>query len=84
MSGTAAYLRVADIADRLQVKGDTVLGWLHSGALPGFNVASTTNGKRPRWRIDPADLDAFLASRTTGHRPAPTRRRRRSAGPSYF
>ena len=70
------FLSVAEIGDRMAVKTDTVLAWINSGQLRAINVASP-GCHRPRWRIDSADLDHFLAERRTAPRPPATRRRRR-------
>ncbi len=68
------------IADRLGVSVDKVLAWIHSGELKAANLA-THSGGRPRWRVDPADLEAFLERRAA--RPTPKGekpRRKRDAG----
>lgn len=57
-----AYLRPRDVAERLDVKVDTVLAWIHAGTLAAANCAERA-GKRPRWRIATADVDAFLRGR---------------------
>jgi hypothetical protein len=41
-------------------KTDAVLKLIHTGQLRAVNVSA---GKRPTWRIDPADLEQFLADR---------------------
>ena len=56
-------------------KRDTVLGWIHSGRLPGVNTARRQCG-RPLYRIARSDLDAFIAGRTK--RPEPKRTKRRN------
>lgn len=48
-----SLLIVEDIAAALKVHPDTVGDWLRSGQLRGFKLAR-------RWRVDPADLAAFL------------------------
>ena len=56
-------LTVTEIAQRLKVGRDKVLGWIHYGHLRAANTAKGSLG-RPRWRIKPADLEDFLAGRT--------------------
>jgi hypothetical protein len=41
-----------------------VLGWIKRGELRAINVADK-QGKRPRWRISPEELQDFLRSRTS-------------------
>ena len=53
----------------------TVLAWLSAGELTGVNVARTAR-KRARWRIDPDDLEQFIATRRTRPKVAPRPRRR--------
>jgi excisionase family DNA binding protein len=64
------YLTVADAAEKLSVTSDKITDLIHSGQLPAVDVSLHRGGKA-RWRIDPADLDAFLAQRRT--RPKPPR-----------
>jgi len=68
-------LTVSEAARLLRVKRDTVLGWIHSGRLPGVNTARRQCG-RPLYRIARSDLDAFIAGRTK--RPEPKRTKRRN------
>ena len=53
-------LTVQDIADRLQVNPETVRRWAWSGELPMVRL-----GKKAI-RFNPADVDRFIADRTTG------------------
>ncbi len=46
----------------LGVDNDKVLTWIRSGELVAINVAQKA-GRRPRWRIDPADFEKFKLSR---------------------
>jgi excisionase family DNA binding protein len=68
----SSALTVAQVAERLNVAPDTVTGWIHSGALKGSNVGKGL--QRGRYRVAPADLDAFIASRQP--EPPATRRQR--------
>jgi excisionase family DNA binding protein len=56
-------LTVTEVAGRLKVNRDKVLGWIHYGRLRAVNTAKGTLG-RPRYRIKTADLEDFLAGRT--------------------
>jgi excisionase family DNA binding protein len=70
----ASTMTVTQVAKQLQVKRDTVLCWIHSGALSAANTARRQIGQ-PRFQITRADLDAFLEART--RRPEAKRTRRR-------
>lgn len=59
-----AMLSVADVSTRLALSVPAVLGLIASGRLAAANVSGGT--RRPRWRIDPAELDRFLAARQSG------------------
>jgi hypothetical protein len=51
------------VARRLRVKAEKVVAWIRSGQLRALNVS---NGTRPRFRIDPADLAVFSALFASG------------------
>lgn len=59
---TPEILTPPKIAEKLGVKPETVIGWIKSGELAGFNVASP--GKRPRYRVSAEALEAFTLRRT--------------------
>jgi excisionase family DNA binding protein len=70
------FLTPADVAKILGVTQTTVLGWIHAGELRAVNSAQKAGpGRRPRWKISPADLATFEASRATtqavGQAPGP-------------
>lgn len=70
-------LTVAQVAERAgRVSKGTALGWIHSGQLVATVVSERPDSRRPRYRVDPADLAAFLASRRT-RPPAKAGRRKR-------
>ena len=52
-------LTVFDVADRLQVHPETIRRWIRDGRLTAIDLGADSAG----WRIDPADLDAFIAAR---------------------
>lgn len=63
------------VAQRLRIKPERVIAMIRSGELRGSDVASR-GSRRPRYRIDPADLAAWLAGRAVvaATRPIPRRR----------
>lgn len=67
------YLIPREIATRLRVSPEKVLGWIRRGELCAINVSNAT---RPRYRIDKDDLEAFLRRREV-QPPLPRRRRKR-------
>lgn len=58
-------LTVDQIADELQVNPETVRRWLKARELIGVLPSIQTG-----WRVDRADLNAFLAERTARLQPA--------------
>lgn len=58
----------------LRVRLGQVSAWVRSGELAAANLAGP--GQRPRYRIAPAALEAFLAARSVRRPP----RRRRASG----
>jgi excisionase family DNA binding protein len=69
------WLTPPDVARLLGVGADRVVAWIRSGQLASANVGDGL--KRPRFRISPESLEAFLASRAAG--PAPRVAHRRKA-----
>jgi excisionase family DNA binding protein len=61
-SGRNDLLTVTEVAGRLKVNRDKILGWINYGRLKAKNTAKGALG-RPRWRIKPDDLEDFLAGR---------------------
>jgi hypothetical protein len=72
---TARALTPPQVAAQYGIHADKVLAWIRTGELRAVNVAIRPNGKRARWRIDPADLALFEAGRT--RQPTPKIRRRK-------
>ncbi len=81
----ATFLTPPQVAKRLGVGPDKIIGWLLAGELRGINVAAKTSG-RPRYRISEEAVDDFLKKRSASVRPEiPRRRRRRQpAGVTQF
>jgi excisionase family DNA binding protein len=70
-------LTVAAVAAHLGLSDEVVLSHIRAGHLRAANVARP-GSRRPRWRIDPDDVDLFLAARSAAPaRPPPRRARRR-------
>ena len=64
MSATAqSFLSPPQVAERLGISSEKVIGWLLAGELKGSNLAARTNG-RPRYRISEDDLADFLECRS--------------------
>ncbi len=83
MSATAqSFLSPPQVAERLGISPDKVIGWLLAGELKGSNLATLANG-RPRYRIFEGDLADFLEKRSAGVSVGSSRRatRKRSAQP---
>ena len=76
MQVASQYLSPPQVAKRLAVDAHKVIGWIRRGELRAVNVAADTEG-RPRYRIAPADLAVFLATRSAGPTPKAIRRRRK-------
>ncbi len=81
----AQYLTVAQAAERLGCCVETILSNIRGGALRAADISPRPGG-RPTWRIDPTDLDLFLATRTTTSPPASSSRRlrRRQTDPAMI
>jgi excisionase family DNA binding protein len=55
-------LKVEQVAERLQVNRRTVQSWIDSGDLLAIDVRPT-GATRALWRIEAADLMAFIMAR---------------------
>lgn len=68
----ATFLTPPEVAKRLRVSPETVIGWIKSGELAAIN-----SGKqgciRPRYRILEADLQSFIQRRYIGSSVKPQR-----------
>ena len=71
---TGPFLTPNAVAERLALDVDAVRGFIATGQLAAVNVGRGT--RKPRWRIDPLDLDRFLETRRTAPTPKPSPRRR--------
>jgi excisionase family DNA binding protein len=64
-----------DIAKWMKVSPDKVLTWIRNGELKAYSVADGAADK-PKYRVDPAEVDAFLLRRSA--QPASPLGRRRN------
>ena len=64
------------VAERYGCKPDTVIAWIRSGELRAIDVSSRSS-TRPRFRVDPVDLEIFENRRSVQAAPKTQRRRRR-------
>jgi hypothetical protein len=76
----AVYITPTDIAESRGINVLKVLLWIKSGELRAVNVAASRAGKLPRWRISPADLEAFDAARMAVPQSPVARRPRQKSG----
>jgi len=59
-----ALLTTRQAADRLGLRTETVRRLIDRGDLRAINIGGDQSPTSVRWRIDPADLDAWIARRT--------------------
>jgi excisionase family DNA binding protein len=64
------WLTPPQLAKKFAVSVEKVLAWIRNGELRAVNVAQTVSG-RPRWRISPAALEAFIRRRESAAPPPP-------------
>lgn len=55
------FLSPPQVGRLLSTGNDQVLGWIRSGELKAVNLSRS---RRPRWKINPADLARFLEARS--------------------
>ena len=77
-SPPATVLTPPEVAKQLRCRASQVLAWIRSGELKASNLSK---GSRPRYRVTPDDLAAFLKSRQPE---APKGRAARRTKPSRF
>lgn len=59
-------LTVAEVAERLRLKPETVRRWLRSGRLRGISLGSDHAG----WRVRESEIERLLSSDQQGKRAA--------------
>ncbi|MCE3018589.1 MAG: helix-turn-helix domain-containing protein [Pirellula sp.] len=67
------FLTAPNVAKILGIGAEQVLSYIARGELRAIN---TSLGDRPRWKIDPEDLDKFCESRSNAPKTAKPSRRR--------
>ena len=70
---------IPQLSSHIAISQSKILGWIRSGELIATNMASTTSGCRPMYRVSRPDYERFLASRSTAPAVAQARQSRRSA-----
>lgn len=56
-------LTLPEVARHLRVRPNKILGWLRSGELKGYDVTTRQGSQRPKYRVNPEDLTAFIQRR---------------------
>jgi excisionase family DNA binding protein len=69
------FLTPSEIARRLRVSSERVMGWIRTAELRAVNLGDS---RRSKYRVRPADLESFLTRREVQ---SPTPRHRRSTTP---
>jgi excisionase family DNA binding protein len=69
------FLTPSEIARRLRVSSERVMGWIRRAELRAVNLGDS---RRSKYRVRPADLESFLTMREVQ---PPTPRHRRSTTP---
>jgi hypothetical protein len=85
-SAPIQWRKTSAISAELGVDGEKVRNWIRSGELVAVDVATVVGG-RPRWRISPTELEAFLKRRQSqpaAPSPRPRRRRKPTAVHEFF
>lgn len=59
-----ALLTARQAAERLGLCAETIRRLIDRGDLRAINIGGDSGRTSVRWRIDPADLDAWIARRT--------------------
>ena len=77
INSSNAFLTPPEIANRLRVSPNKVLGWIRRGMLGAVNVS---DGLRPRYRVSREALDAFLQGREVRLPPCLRRKRQCTSG----
>jgi hypothetical protein len=73
-------MMLPEVARYLRVRPNKVLARVRHGKLRGYDVTARLGGRRPKYRVNPEDLEAFIRRRailppTPKGRPAGPRRR---------
>jgi len=71
------------IASECGVEVAKVHAWIRSGELKAINLAEKIGG-RPRWKVEPAEWEAFKGRRATTPPMVRARRGRAGFAPKFF
>lgn len=83
MDAKKRYITPPQIAESLGVGHRKVLAWILSGELTAVNVAAARDD-RPRWAVDPEELERFKRSRLSTPAPKPPRGRKPKCVKEFF
>ena len=78
------WLTPPAVAKQLGVSPEKVVTFIRNGELPAVDVSLKPGVGKPRFRIDPQGLDAFLLRRSVVSAPKAKRRRRRDPAVKDF
>lgn len=67
------YLSPPEVAAQLRVARSNVVAWINAGELAAIDTSKVKNSKRPRWRVSPDAVKAFLESRRNYVKPQRTK-----------
>jgi len=73
MTNDNRFLTPPQAARMIGVSAEKIAHFIHLGELVAVNLSM---GNRPRWRIAPEALQAFLKSRSNHQKPTPKPKRR--------
>ena len=79
----ARMMTPPEVGRRLRIKAARVIAFIRSGELRASDLSSA-GSRRPRFRVDPADLAIFLNRRATGPQPKTPRKRRKTEGITQY
>ncbi len=75
---------ISEVADLFTVSARTVEQWIARGELRALNVSRNVTSRKPRLRVTLADLDSFMAMRSTVTASVKPARRRPTSVPNYI
>ncbi len=81
------YYTTDEVSELLQIDRDQVSKLIHNGQLEAFNLATTANPQKPRWRIPQKAIGKLLIARISPSLAEPSRKRsipKKSAPKAFF
>lgn len=76
-TATTRFLTPPQIGRQLGISPEKVIGFIRRGELRAVDVSNHPGIGKPRFRVDPIELEAFLLRRSATPAPKAKRRRRR-------